>query len=143
MTELEEVGLGWVVEQVQEKIHLGHPTETKVNVLVRHKQSKDQPSLLETQNAEYRKGPKATYVVTREYEPNEKLDLLLKAIELSVIQTAEMENHLLQFTRKEIDRTGSIVLVPEEEDEEPVQINKGDVSDRHGSVVHIIAMLLV
>lgn len=48
-----------------------------------------------------KKGPRATFPVTVEYQPSEQLELLIDAVKQAVVNTANMEHELVNFLEKD------------------------------------------
>jgi hypothetical protein len=99
-----EMNLNWVVNQVAEQVLLGKPAEKEIETL-KESSSRSGQQLFDFSPEVYRsrlqKGPRATFPVTEEYKANEKLMLLIDAIEQVVICTAEMEADALSFFQRE------------------------------------------
>lgn len=130
---LAQSGLDWVIEQVEEQIRLGKTLKKKVDTLrVSRKRFSEQPSLFSVEgHAErFEKGPKATFPVTEEYQAPERLALLIDAIEHAVVNTSEMEYHLINFWGEEVKGFQDIRFHSEELESEPVTIDRQTVSSR-------------
>ena len=92
---LRRVGLEWVTDQVIEEVRLGRTIEREVETF---KGSRLPTDFIDVRSREYspqfRRGPKATFPVTEEYRPPERLKLVLDAIEQAVVNTVDMEHEV-------------------------------------------------
>lgn len=110
---LEQNGLGWVFEQVEEEIRLGKTVEREIDTLREDKQGfdlfthEDYPTTL-------KKGTKARYPVTIQYSPPERLLLLIDALERAVVNTAEMEYHITDVFEGELEDWKALTFHSEE-----------------------------
>lgn len=93
---LNENELSWIRVQVAEQIRLGKTVEKEIATF---KESRRELTLFGTDDyhIQYKKGPKATFPVTEEYDPSERLLLLIDAIEQAIVNTAEMESHIIGY----------------------------------------------
>jgi hypothetical protein len=123
-------GLQWIVSQVEEQLRLGKTVEKEIRTLTEGR-SRDTLQGFEEYREHLRSGPKATFPITIEYEPKEKLSLLIEAIEQAVIDTAEMENHIIEFFGKDLLSLESVAFYPDEGDKETVSINRQSAASRH------------
>jgi len=124
---LDQNGLGWVTAQVAEQIRIGKTIQREIETLKEARQAglftfddypfDDYPSRL-------KKGPKATFPVTVDYEPPERLRLLIDAIEQAIVITASMEHHLLEYFEKEIQDWQGIQFHADESGSEPRSLDK-------------------
>lgn len=101
LTTLTKSGLDWVSAQVIHQVHLGKTVEKEIDTLreagpIEGLFSQDQ-SL-----SHFRKGPRAKFPVTEEYDPKERLLLLIDAIKQAIINTAHMESTFTEFFDSEI-----------------------------------------
>ncbi|MGD0088426.1 MAG: hypothetical protein ABSE73_00740 [Planctomycetota bacterium] len=88
MKMLRQREFGWVAQQVEEAIGVRRQLEKNSATVVAKK------SLSETGDTEsYRKGPHAAYSYTEPYNANEKLGILLSAIEHAVVHPFQMQMH--------------------------------------------------
>lgn len=96
---LRQVEMTWIIEQVNETILLGKSHSKKVKTF-KERSGNDQLQLIYDTNqspatiSEYRArptGPEVDLTATLEYTPQERLKLLITAIEQAVVETAEME----------------------------------------------------
>src|SRR5688500_10202966 len=92
---INQLGLGWISAQVQEQLQLGKTIQREIETL-----KESDLKMFQLTGDEYRsqlkKGPKAIFPVTVNYEPSERLLLLIDAIEQAIVNTAEMEHHLFK-----------------------------------------------
>jgi len=127
---LVEIGLEWVTNQVSEQIRNGKTIQREIETFkdVREVKVFDADSY----PSQLRKGPKATFPVTVDYEPPELLGLLIDAIEQTVVNTADMERHLVEFLEREGKGPQEIHFIAEEAGSEPKSINKEKSISRVG-----------
>jgi len=127
---LDKNKINWVVEQVKQQVQLGKTIEKEIETL-KHKE-KEFAQLREDDVyiPKVKKGPKAKFPVTEEYTPNEKLNLLLDAIEQAIVNTADMENHLIEYFGSSLQKWEGINFYPDEPESKPISINLETISDR-------------
>ena len=121
--------LAWVVAQVEEQIRLGKTTEKEIDTL---KEGRGEFELftIEDYPSRLRKGPKATFPVTVDYQPPERLALLLDAVERVIVNTVDMENHLIEYFGKEVDNWIGVEFYSETPNSVPNRIGKETVVSR-------------
>src|SRR5262249_21355431 len=96
---LRQHGLGWVVDHVNEQIHNGKTELVEVETIKRTEETdlliydpgRPRPAV--------RRGPKARFSTTVEYDNNEKLGLLLDGI-VQATNALEMETEVLQQAKQ-------------------------------------------
>ena len=133
MEMLAENKLDWIVEQVNQQVQLGK-TIIKETETLKH-QEKEFSQLYEDDVyiPKVKKGPKAKFPVTEDYTPNEKLNLLLDAIEQAIVNTAEMENHLIEYFDSSLKKWDGIDFYADEPESQPISLNLDSVLDRYDS----------
>lgn len=90
--------LGWVLDQVAEQVRAGKPSTREVV-----ERPVDYLWVAErTRGGERLKTRKTRFPATIEYTPQERVLLMLDAIEHAVINTAEMAAHITRFAEKEL-----------------------------------------
>lgn len=124
-----EKWLGWVTVQVAEQIKIGKIVHREIETL-----KEDRVMGLFTID-EYRsrlkRGPKATFAVTEEYKPSERLELLIDAIKEVIVNTADMEHHLVEFYEKDEKSPKKIEFRNDELTNEAKYINKQAIAERY------------
>lgn len=125
---LKQNKLSWVTAQVEEQVRLGK-TEKKEIETLKDNQGKFQFTANEYPLS-FKKGPKATFPVTVDYQPSERLKLLLDAIEHVAINTADMEHHFVNYFGSEMDNWLGVTFQPDELDGAPISIDKLTVISR-------------
>jgi hypothetical protein len=129
---LNRVGLGWISLQVAEQVRSGRIIQKETETLREGSRSRNesQPVLfaLDHHIAQFKKGPKDTFPVTVEYQPRERLAMLLNAIEHSVTDIAQMEEHLVQFFSDEVNNWDKLIFYDEDSAGERIQLEKERVS---------------
>lgn len=99
---LQDHQLSWVLEQIDEQIAQGKTEKIKIQIYkeVLQDAEKEQRSLfhgLQTVSRKLKPSTKQERVVIVEYTPQERLLLLIDAIENVIVQTAEMEHQVTGF----------------------------------------------
>jgi hypothetical protein len=89
---LSEAGLDWLVSQVAAEIRHGKPEQRKLKV----RPSEETEPLLLAVEEEGQKRTTARFVGSAEYTANERLNLLLAAIERATVHVAAMEQDVAQ-----------------------------------------------
>jgi hypothetical protein len=98
-TSLRKAGLGWLVDEVAAEIRHGKPEQRKLRV----RASDEAEPVLIALEEEGQRRTTARFVGSAEYTPNERLNLLLTAIERATVEVAAME----QDTAKLLARSRS------------------------------------
>ena len=91
-------GLDWVAAQVAEHIRIGKTIQKEIDTLKEERY----PQLFSDDDfqSRFRKGSRDTFPVVIDYEPRERLELLLNAIEKVVLDTAQIESEILDYVGK-------------------------------------------
>lgn len=137
---LEEKGLSWVTAQVAEQIRIGKTIQKEIETLREGKESflhrlvEDDPSRL-------RKGQKATFPITVEYQPSEQLELLIDAVKQTIVNTADMEHELIGFIEKDDKSPKKIEFYSDDLNTEPKLINRGTIGARLDSTKRLQSLL--
>lgn len=127
---LNENELSWISTQVAEQIRLGKTVEKEIATF---KESHGEPPLFGADNyhIQYKKGPKVTFPVTEEYEPQERLLLLIDAIEQTIVNTAEMESHVIGYFGEQLgENWEGIRFYSEDQDSQFIVIDRRTSSSR-------------
>ena len=120
---LKQKGLRWVATQVTEQVKLGKTVEKEIETFKEFRdKSIEQIDYLS--EIPLKKGPKATFPITEEYSQKEKLILLIDAIEQAVVNTSEMEYHIVDFLENEQVNLHGIEFYLGEAGEESHKITK-------------------
>ncbi len=90
---LRNAGLGWLVDEVAAEIRHGKPEERKLKV---RPSDENEPVLL-TLEDEGQRRTTARFVGSAEYTANERLNLLLTAIERATVHVVAMEQDVAQL----------------------------------------------
>jgi hypothetical protein len=115
---LDEIALGWVIAQVSAQVKIGKAVQREIETLI------------DEHGARLKKGPRATFAVTVEYTPSERLELLIDAIKQAVVSTAQMEDHLVGFCERDQGTPKRIEFRSEEPEGEHRIINRQTVAAR-------------
>ena len=138
---LTENKLSWISNQVAEQIRIGKTVEKEIATF---KESRRTLLLFEERDyrIQYKKGTKATFPVTEEYSPSERLLLLIDAIEQAIVNTAEMESHLIEYFGEQLDNDWQgIRFYSEEQDSQSVVIDRKTSSSRLQNSQHLKQLL--
>jgi len=121
---LRRVGLEWVADQVVQEVRVGKTIQREVETFKGNRLPADS---LDPNSREYspqfRRGPKATFPVTEEYRPSERLRLVLDAIERAVVNTADMEHEVLERLGSTLGIIEGISFSVEEDAGESIQLD--------------------
>lgn len=146
---LRDLGLDWVVEQIELQLLEG---DYEIQKVATYKEPKDSPQLpFEKEigrSTEVQLAGEADMVVHREYTPDEKLDILIDSIEHAVVHTHEMEVDL-QNLFDVVDESSEfrpshdrILFFPEEDSEsEEIEFNPYDAQQKMEIVERIKKLL--
>jgi hypothetical protein len=118
---LKENGLEWVTAQVSEQIRIGKTVEREIETL---KDVEKIPIVYEKGfTRPLKKGPKELFPVSVKFEPAEQLELLIDAIEISVIETAYIENAVVVYFEKEWQNHQGIIFISDDLESKPISLN--------------------
>jgi len=125
---LNQNGLEWVTAQVAEQIRIGKTIQREIETLqeVRGRGL----FTVADYSSQLKKGPKATFPVTVDYEPPERLRLLIDAVEQAVVNTASMEHHLSEYFEREGRDWQGIRFYADEPASEPKSLDKRSGASR-------------
>lgn len=137
---LSDNGLGWVTEQVDEQIRIGKTIQREIETL---KEGKGMPlfTTIDDYSSKLTKGPKATFPVTVEYQPSERLMLLINAVRQSIIDTADMEYHLVNFSEKVNETPKKYLFYADEPNSEPKLISTDTIRLRYENSKRLTELL--
>jgi hypothetical protein len=92
---LREKGLDWVCDQVQDEIRLGKLERKEVETVkeLRSTDETKQPSLRKPMG----KGRKVTLMTVGEFSPQERLRILIDAMQRAVVDTGDLEQDVAAF----------------------------------------------
>ena len=111
---LQENRLGWVAAQVQEQVRSGKPA-TKYVAPYHEEDSRDFVSEDFIPSAP-KKGRRQRLAATDDFSPEERLELVLSAIESAVIHTADIETELIGFFPSQNEAPADVRFEPGEFD---------------------------
>lgn len=92
---MRDQGLGWVVEQVQQQVRAGKLVTKDVTPFRESYSSR----FIEELAVGTRRRRRERLAATEEYSAEERLSLVLEAIENAVVHTAEIQDQVLQFVQ--------------------------------------------
>lgn len=125
---LKQYGLEWVTTQVTQQILLGKTIEQEIETLKEDREARMFAS--QDYSSRLKRGPKATFPVPIEYKPSERLELLIDAVQRSVISTTDMEHHLVEFFESQSNNWQGIQFSGDEPGSEPKPLDRVMVSSR-------------
>lgn len=134
---LSENKLEWTVDQVKEQILLGKTIEKEIVTFKKNKLDLPMSFELEMYQTPLKKGPKVKFPVTEEYTPEERLELILDAIEQAIINTAEMENHLIRYFGTGLKEWRGVNFYAEETESLLTLISEETVLERFANSQHL------
>ena len=130
--------LGWVLEQVEERISVGKTTVKKISARDARTDSIDvSEAMTETRQ---KAGAPANFVASEAYSSKERLSLLVDALLLAVPTAHQVAQFTLTGMRK-FDRVNSMVFVPDVPSGEPRVIDSEGL-ERHERAVMRVKELL-
>lgn len=131
-------GLGWVLEQVEERIAVGKTTIKKISARYARTDSTDvSEAMTETRQ---KAGAPANFVASEAYSSEERLSLLVDALLLAVPTAHQVAQSTLTGVRK-FGRVKSMLFVPDVPSGEPREISSEDL-ERHEPAVMRVKELL-
>jgi len=128
LTTLSENSLVWVIQQVEEQVRLGKVIEREIETFT------DVKGHNSVGNSRFKKGPKVKLPVTIAYSYKEKLEILIEAIKCALIDTADMEDHLIHYLGREVSNVGEIRFYDDDAEQVAQIVNHGLVSMRSQDV---------
>ena len=132
-------GLGWTVEQVENKITFG-------KTAVKQLSTRTDPERLHTEsfpaedNATKATAPRGTFVVAEAYSPAERLELLVDALLMAVPNAHDVARHALTGIR-EFGSVDSLVFVSDLPSSEPRALDPTALESRRQSVLLVETLL--
>lgn len=133
-----ESRLGWVLEQVEERIAFGKTTIKKLSAKKHPELALTEPWELEGHRE--KRGSQATFVASEEYSPAERLELLIDALLLAVPTAHQVAEFTLAHIR-EFGRVESMLFAPEVPTREPHEIRSEDLAS-HSQSAALVENLL-
>jgi hypothetical protein len=139
---LKEHDLHWVVEQVEQEVRLGKTSEEEIQTFSEspvRSSAETEREQIEPHAPAYRGGRKAKFVGTREYRPQEVLEILVSATERAVVDTAEMESEI----QKHFAHAGQheIVLIREDPEQTVRRVSPVNAGARATAALKLRALL--
>lgn len=131
-----ELQLDWIVNQVEEQIALGSVTQKSLSVDERELFSAE-PEILPARPPR-RKRTRATFLVSRPYTAQERLELLVDGLLIGVVQVNQILGAVGDFAASEIDSL--VEFAPEAEVKSVMRLDARD--DRVAEASERLAALL-
>ena len=137
---IRRLGLTWVADQVSEAISVGKVVETDLRTLRNNLIGKD--GFTDFDEPEFlRSGPREDVLSTEEYTPEDRLRLLLDAIEESVVVTGSMEIQLIEGLITQGINVQGIEFYSEITDEVTMTIDRSRIQPLHETVTSLKELL--
>jgi hypothetical protein len=134
---LRDLGLEWIVQQVEDQLSLGHIETRKLTVEGQELFASDE---LMYEPAPRRRRSKATFVVSRPFESPEKLRLLIDSIEIGIVHVTEIASEVSTFFGRETHTT-QVEFRPETDLGAEFDLDAGDVEGRISAAASLRAVL--
>jgi hypothetical protein len=125
---MREYHLEWIVAQVEAQISLGRVALKSLEVN-EHEMFADEDTMFTSRPRRSRR-KRATFAVSEQYSPQEKLELLIDGLSAGVIQVNQIADEVASFRLNETPQLTSIRFVPEAEVKEESSLSVTDVSSR-------------
>jgi len=90
-------GLNWVCDQVQEEIRLGKLQEKQVETYKELRASDADVNQFVSPHKRMGKGPKAKLMTVGDFSPQERLRMLIDAMQRAVVDTGDLEEQIGRF----------------------------------------------
>lgn len=131
-------GLGWVLEQVEERIAVGKTTIKKISA----KDAQSDRDDVSAATAETRKkaGARANFVASEAYSSEEKLLLLVDALLFAVPTAHQVARYTLTGMR-EFGRIDSLLFAPDVLSGEPREIGSEDLEKHRRAIMQVEELL--
>lgn len=137
---LREVGLDWVVTQVEEKLALGKLQAKRLRAFETTEIPEDLWEFNEPGAGRQSKRVSAVFTVAEQYSPQERLVVLLEAVVLSVATLNEVAvatfDHL-----KPLGVNEQLGFAPEADVSEPYALHASAIRDRMQATVTLLALI--
>ncbi len=132
---LNEKDLGWVVNQVNDEIRFGKVGSGEFLAVKEERRNESiQTSFFESRE-DYKIKKKEKFNVIVPYTEKEKLKLLIEAIKRLVIDTTEMENHIMDFfTQPNGKNEVTLIFYSENGVPEPLVLVKNETQEKNGNI---------
>lgn len=125
---LKDNGMDWVATQVAEHVRNGKTIQKEINTLKEDRYYQWVSN--ELQPSRFRKGERDTFPVVEEYEPRERLILLINAIQSVVVDTIWIENEVLEYIDENWGNQEGIEFVSDEPGTEPRRLTTEALKSR-------------
>ena len=136
---MREFHLEWIVAQVEEQISLGRVALKSLEVNERE-MFVDEETMFTPRPRRSRRR-RATFAVSEQYSPQEKLELLIDALTAGVVQVNRIADEVASFQLDESPQLTSIRFVPEAEVKEEFSLSVADVSSRTEARIRLEQLL--
>lgn len=135
---LREIGLSWVVAQIQEQIRSGKSVTKAVTTYTNRAAVVFAEEPLAGSNKSRRR---ETLAATEEYTEDERLEIALQAVERALVHSAAMEKELVSFYRSSPDSPSKVSFEPAEFDESERLVVEIIPDDRRSAIEKLESVL--
>ncbi len=111
---LQTLEMSWVVDQVNETVRFGKTETKEVKTYTETLEPGQQVRIFDQLRPTLKESSKANLPATIEYTPQEKLKLLIDAIEQVTINLNSMKDHLILFAIEETGGRGAVAFYPDD-----------------------------
>jgi succinate dehydrogenase flavin-adding protein (antitoxin of CptAB toxin-antitoxin module) len=132
ITILDEEGMSWLADQVEDQIHQGKVRQVENVETVKVRKEDKQPSLFGVKDptaTQFESGRRASFLVVSDYTPREQLLLLIDAIMINALARLNVEESTLTFLQHQI-QANSLILYSDQEDREVATFHLDDLPAR-------------
>ena len=138
---LRNQGIGWVADQVIEGVGLGRIVQREFKALQTERMQtlSFESSLVESSSG--RRGPREDVLVSEPYNQEDRLRLLLDAIEEAVVNSRAMEEHLFDYLASNQSDINSIEFYSEETDSDTMRIERHGARSRYDATERLKSQL--
>ena len=144
ITVLQKKRLNWVINEIDEQIRIGKLEEKEAKPL-KERKLLEQNALpgFQQDTSLFEYGSKTKFQVRREYKPQERLLILINAIEQAVINIVEIENEVMAFfdTDPGLGKIDVTFTPTENEEEYTFTINSIDKMPKNSDVDKLKGLL--
>ncbi len=140
---LEEMQLSWIIEEVENQMRIGRLDTRDVHTLSLpedHARQQRLPLLGQGSENNLRRGRTATFPVSVEFSPRERVEILLNAIEQVFVNTIEIQDVALEsLWQKNVDNT--VEFYNENDDKPTLVISRELLKNKLAVAEHLHSLL--
>lgn len=136
ITILSEHNLLWIMDQVEEQVRSGKTIEREIETL-----TEVRPHALESGTSILRKGPKARFPVTVPFDPCERAQITIDAIQHALIDSFTMEQDLVEFLDRQPNAIPQIEFYEDDSNQPRRLISRTAIAERTQSSAQLHKLL--